>query len=173
MAKIMDFKSVGKVKEQANVSLADSVAASLTSDSPLYTNFETEALTELRAAFDTSWAAMTPAAKSVGASTVTALYVNWFQMTARANYGTTSPKGAAALGAVKTKVATQLGPIKTKLDELKDAQVWKRVGAGALGGATAGALIGGALGAGIFSVPGALIGGAIGGAAGAIAGYLW
>ena len=153
MAKIMDFKSVGKVKEQASGNLGDSVAASLTSDSPLYLNFETQALAELRTAFDTSWGAMSPEAKSVGTSTITSTYVSWFQMTARANYGTTSPKGAAALGGIRSQTSTQLAPIKVKLEELKDSQQWRRAGAGALGGATAGALIGGALGAAYSAFP--------------------
>jgi hypothetical protein len=173
MAKIMDFKSVGKVKEQANASIGDSIAESLNSDSSLYISFESEALAELRTEFDTSWAAMTPEAKSVGIPMITSTYVSWFQMTARAKYGTKSAKGLAALSDVRNNVSTQLVPIKPKLEALKDEQLWRRTGAGALGGATAGALIGGALGAGVFSLPGAAIGGLIGGAVGAIGGYFW
>ena len=56
MAKIMDFKSVGQVKEKAAADAGAAAASSLTSDSALYLDFEAEALAELRTEFDASWA---------------------------------------------------------------------------------------------------------------------
>jgi hypothetical protein len=145
----------------------------MTSDSPLYTNFEAEALMQLRTEFDKSWAARSADAKSVPAQLTKSLYVSWFQQVARQSYGVQSQAGSQVLAGSHAQVGSKLVPVKAKLDDLKSSQKWRRAGAGALGGAATGALIGGALGAGVFSVPGALIGGAIGGIIGGVGGYLW
>lgn len=174
MRHILDFKSVGEVKKRASSDIGNMVMGTLTSSSPNYMNFETEALNEIYSEFADSWARVPPEQRTL--SIAVPLYTQWFQMEARTKYGADSPAGKAVLSATSQAVATQLGPVKSKLEELKEKQKNNRMLAGALGGVVTGATIGASIGAafgGIGAIPGAVVGGIIGGAVGLVAGALW
>jgi len=161
---ILDTGIVGKAKQRASLDVEYLVGDTLTTDSPIYEDFEGSALQEVRAKADVDWQGMQEVfPRELLPQPSPMKYIRYV----RREYGVHSKRVTTVLGGLKGKVDVYLAKLKGRLDNLKANAKRQREKAGLIGGAIAGGIIGGAIGLGAGGLAGAAIGlaaGAIGGA---------
>jgi hypothetical protein len=155
---ILDTSKVSEVKDNLNTKVEQFLVQDLTTSSPTYTAFETQARSEMQQYFLSSWSSNDRRHDAAGLSDL----VNETAIHARASYGASSTLGLQVLAAVSDYVGKQLTSVLPVLDELEKKHRKKRLGAFALGAGVVGGLLGGALGFGLGGGVGLAIGAGVG-----------
>jgi hypothetical protein len=154
---ILDYSKVGEVKKNTNQNIEQFLAEGLMTSSATFSAFESQARSELRDYFLSSWAN-----RDRHDATELSDVINETALEARTRYGATSALGLQVVAAVQSYVDSQLISIRPVLDQLERSHRKRRYGAFALGGAIVGGLLGGALGFGLGGGTGLAIGAGIG-----------
>jgi hypothetical protein len=155
---ILDTSEVSGVRENLNTKVEQFLVEELTTSSPTYGAFESQARSEMQQFFLSNWSETDRRHDASGLSDL----INETAQHARSSYGASSTVGGQVIAAVRDYVKSQLDLIQPVLDELERKHRRARIGAFALGGALAGGLLGGALGFGLGG-GGGLVAGALGG----------
>ena len=167
MSNLLNTDRVGDVKENANIEIDEMLARVLTTDSPIFEQFQGPAVRTLAGEFY-DWWNQDPHKDHISARI--AEYM--FPGEARTKFAVGSPDARHILDYVHDIVEDRLEPVKTELDKLSSTHRSRRLWAGATGGAIAGSIIGGAIGLGVGGGTGALIGLGVGALAGGGIGLL-
>jgi uncharacterized protein YcfJ len=167
VAKILDTGKVAVAKQRANLDAEALVGDVLTTDSPIFDDFEGNALQEVRGKAELDWMsqqeALPPELLTQPSPATYARYV-------RREYGPHSGRVKSIITQFQTKLKPYLDKLKARLETLRKLADRQREKAALLGGAIAGGIIGGAIGLGAGGIGGALAGLGIGAVSGAIVG---
>jgi Domain of unknown function (DUF4157) len=165
---ILDTSRVGEVREKLDTKVEQFLVEGLTTSSPTFSSFETQARSEMQQYFLSRWSDRDQPHTAAGLTSL----INQTAQHARASYGASSTLGTQIVEAVRTYVKGQLDLIQPELDRLERKHRNARLGAFALGGALAGGLLGGALGFGLGGGGGLVAGAAAGLIGGGLVGLL-
>jgi Domain of unknown function (DUF4157) len=164
---MLNTDSVAEVKERARSVPEDVILQTLTSNSPVYSEFESGAIDDLYTEFSGWWDTHTNFHDDAGQIRVEGLYL---EEMARQNYGANSERGQRVRALLRTRMEPGFAAIREELEDLQNQYRRKRdlniaAGVGAGIGAVAGGIVGGFLGAGtgLGAAGGVAVGALVGG----------